>query len=263
MIYYIIMYKQAILNSLIKCATGAPTADDMLAAINLTKDLGDAMSVPRVKGMPFRNEVDPLKYSVNMSDKTLRGGAPALTVNQSDPASVSLLLGRAANDYKKSYLPENDLWNKGWTWGTLSNVIDTVKSYGDTKTSWKAIEKAYKDHPEIIKDFAHLRNRAATAKLKYNMATTLPSALLGSYLGYKFFKGNTNLFSKKKHPILHYLTRGAKGLAGFALGSMIANGASHLLGIPQYYKQEYDRVLNDPAYVYRSTKLNQAINNLH
>lgn len=263
MLLYTIMYKQAIITSLIKCATDAPTPDDMLAAINLSNDLGDAMDTPRVRGMAFRNERNPLKYSVDISDKTLSGSAPELRVNQSDPASISLLLGRAANDHRKSYLLENDLWDKGWSWNTIGNAINTVKSYGDTKTSWKAIEKAYKDHPDIIKDFAYLRGRATNAKLKYNLATTLPGLALGGYLGYKWFKGKLNPFNKKKHPVLHYLTRGAKGVAGFALGNLIATGAAHMLGIPQFYKQQYTNVINDPEYKYRSNRLNQAINNLH
>lgn len=262
MILYTIMYKQAIINSLIKCATGAPTADDYAAYIALTNDLGNSLSTPRIKGMPLSTVTNPLDYSVDMSDKTLRG-KPTVTVNPSDPASVSLLLGRAANDYNAILLPENNLWNRGYTMGTVGRTLDLLKSFGDNKKSWEGIQKAYKDHPEILKDFEYLRDKRISAKLKYDLASTLPGLALGGYLGYKFFNGKGNIFNKKKHPILHYLTKGVKGVTGFALGNLIALGASHMLGIPQHYRRMYEQAINDPSYTYRSKRLNENINRLH
>ena len=258
-------------------------ASDHEAYDILSKRMADEYNTPRLKELPYIDTRFKVNrgfndaYSPHLSDQDVmfplkglanipnlftyrRANRYGIRVDPNDMASASILLGNAATRYNTNFHGNDYISPFTKIMKEIGFTVTGLNRTKDYIDSWDAIKKIYKDHPDVIKDFNYLRDRAARAQFKMDMADIIPrysGGILGAYLGYKFGR-------PIKRGILRHAPRWLKFMSdvgsiggGFLLGSALS------LLLTKSLRNGYNRAAaslrEDPNYKFYNDRLQRRI----
>lgn len=249
----------------------------------LSNRMADEYNTPRLKELPFVDTKFKVRwgfndaYSPHLSDQDVmfpmkgilklpnlftyrQANRYGIRVDPEDMASASILLGNAATRYNTNFHGNDYISPFTKIMKELGFAVTGLNRAKDYKDSWDAIKKIYKDHPDVIKDFAYLRDRAARAQLKMDVADIIPryaGGALGAYLGYKFGRPLKRAIMRNAPWWLKGLTEAGSIGGGFLLGSALS------LLLTKSLRNGYNRAAaslrDDPNYKFYNDRLQRRI----
>lgn len=271
--------KSSIIPEFIRKWWDGPEIDDTAYNI-LSSRLADVYGVPKLKEQKYVPTTFKVRkgfndaYGPGLSDQdvmwpitinpysiynTRKAEKYGIKVDPTDMASSSILLGNAASRYKTNFHGNDYISPFTKVMKEVGFIPTGIRRAMDYHESWNALKESYKDHPEVLKDLAYLRNRAAQAQFKMDLADIIPrygGGILGAYLMWKYGKPIKKWLLRKwpvTARVADVLGIGGGFLAGSALSLLLTKS------LRNGYNRQAASLREDPNYKYYNERVKKRI----